>query len=284
MGIGPLAKKLDVDRDQLKELAAGARVAATRTQGAAVNAYEWTTPRVEAFVEWLTPRLEHLYTEGLKAAAPQVEKAAGKAAPVVDTAHEKIVDELLPKLVAAVHAAADKAQAAEDEAARLAAQAAQRKSHTARKVFLAAALTAGGIAAAAAWARSRTTVDPWAEPWEPTEAPARTGLEDKVGEAADAVGEAAGSAVAKSREATRKAGEKLAEAREEVSEKIAEAREEISEKIEEISDKAKDATKKVTRRAKTDPDAETDQDAAASGPAKPAGPTAKPTSEPDLGA
>jgi len=246
MGIGPLAKKLDVDRDQLREQAAQAALAA---RGAAVNAYGWTTPRVEALAAWLTPRLEHLYAEGVKAAAPQVERAAGVAAPAVDTAHDKIVGELLPKLVAAVNAAADKAQAAELEAARLA-EAAQKKSSTARKVAIGAALVAGGAAAAVLWARSRTQVDPWAEPWEPTDPLSKAALEEKVGDAADAVGEAAGSAVAKSREATRKAGEKLAE-----------AREEISDKIEEISDKAKDATKKVARRAKADPVAADDQPA-----------------------
>ena len=62
-------------------------------------------------------------------------------------------------------------------------------------------------------------MDPWAEPWEPTDPTGSTGpdavhthqhgvrasVTDAVGEAADAVGEAAGSAVAKSREATRKA-------------------------------------------------------------------------------
>ncbi|MCL2465978.1 MAG: hypothetical protein FWF02_00190 [Micrococcales bacterium] len=249
MGIGPLAKKLDVDRDLLKEQAAQAALAA---RGAAANAYGWTTPRVEALVEWLTPRVEHLYAEGVKAAAPQVERAAGRAAPVVGTAHDKIVGDLLPKLVAAVNSAADRAQAAELEAARLA-EAAQKKSHTARKVLIGAALVAGGAAAAALWARSRNQVDPWAEPWEPTD---KAGLEDKVGDAADAVGEAAGSAVAKSREATRKAGEILAE-----------AREEISDKIEEISDKAKDATKKVARRAKAEPVAADDQPVVPDNPA-----------------
>ncbi|MCL2849314.1 MAG: hypothetical protein FWE61_04630, partial [Micrococcales bacterium] len=187
MAIGPLGKKLDVDRDQLREQAAvlalgardGAAQAATAARGAAASAYGWTTPRVEAFVEWLGPRLEHLYSEGVKAAAPQVEKAAEKAVPAVGTAHDKIVDELLPRLVAGFNAAADRAQAAEAEAARLAAAAQRKKSRTTRRVLFAAAVAAAGIGAAAAWARSRTTVDPWAEPWEPTDAPAKPGLEDK---------------------------------------------------------------------------------------------------------
>ncbi|HWB36786.1 MAG TPA: hypothetical protein VHA75_12245, partial [Rugosimonospora sp.] len=64
---------------------------------AAVHAKEWTAPKLEAFVEWLAPRLEKAYNESLKAAAPRLEKAAEKAGPVIDTAHDKLVDELIPK-------------------------------------------------------------------------------------------------------------------------------------------------------------------------------------------
>ena len=40
------------------------------------QAKDWTTPKVEAFIDWLLPRVEHLYKESVKAAAPKVESAA----------------------------------------------------------------------------------------------------------------------------------------------------------------------------------------------------------------
>src|SRR5450755_3845009 len=58
-------------------------------------------PRVEAAVEWAAPRVER----GLQAAAPRVEAAADRVAPAVDAARDRIVDDLLPRLIEAVHAA-----------------------------------------------------------------------------------------------------------------------------------------------------------------------------------
>ena len=100
------------------------------------------------------------------------------------------------------------------------------------------------IAAVAAWTRTRSTEDPWAEPWEPatdsghsTETlrarahEAREDLTVKVGDAAETVGEVAGVTVAKSREATRKAADKVTAAAEELTEKVSEAREDLTEKV-----------------------------------------------------
>ncbi|NEC93010.1 hypothetical protein, partial [Streptomyces sp. SID12501] len=68
--------KIDVDTERLKghaadlgaTLADGAKDAAHRASDAAGQAKEWTTPRIEAFVDWLTPRVEHLYKESVKTA------------------------------------------------------------------------------------------------------------------------------------------------------------------------------------------------------------------------
>jgi hypothetical protein len=256
MGLRPFGKKLDVDPVQVKAQAVDI---ATDVRDAALSAKDWTAPRVEAFIEWLTPRLEQLYADGIKAAAPQVEKAAGMAAPAVDSAHDKIVDDLLPRLVAAVNAAVDKVQE-DPEPQALVEVDDPGRSHTARNVFIAVAVAAGVGAAVAAWSRSRSTVDPWAEPWEPTEQSTGTGgIESAMAEAADAVGEAAGTAVAKSREATRRAGEKLAEAKDELSERLTDAKGSASEKLTEamdvaterltdVKETATETTKRVRRR------------------------------------
>lgn len=268
--------KIDVDTERLKgqaadlgvSLAEGAKEAAARAGDAAGHAKEWTTPRVEAFVAWLLPRLDHLYKESVKSAAPQVEKAAKKATPAIDTAHDKLVDELIPKLVAALNEAAVRAGAQAEHAADVAAghagkhskriaRAARRaakeaaraeRRHTGAKVFWVLAGLAGAGAAAVAWLRSRSTTDPWAEPWEPTDSlggeslkarahTAANDLQDAVGDAADAVGEAAGAAVAKSRDAVTKAAQV-----------VEHATEEIGDKAKEAKDAAAGTARKATRR------------------------------------
>ncbi len=130
--------------------------------------------------------------------------------------------------------AADKAGAA---AAAVAAAAAEqtKKKHTGAKVFwLVAAFLAIG-AGVVAWSRSRSTVDPWAEPWEPVES--TSDVQGRVADAADSLGEAAGSAVA----GARKAATKVSDAAGSLTEKVADATEDLTEKV-------ADATKKVTRR------------------------------------
>ncbi|MBC7290771.1 MAG: hypothetical protein H5T83_05475 [Actinotalea sp.] len=190
----------------------------------AAVAKEWATPHVEHGVDWARPRLEKALAEGKHRAAPHVESAARRAVPVVDTAHDKLVDDLLPKIVAAVGAAAAATAAGADKAhdvtaAKLSdlAHVQTKKSHKGRNFFLFLALGGALAAAYQAWRRSTPTTDPWAEdPWQSTP-PASTRRSDFQGvvedvrheleDAAEAVGEAAGEAVARTREATGKAKE-----------------------------------------------------------------------------
>lgn len=110
-----------IDSEKVKDQAAAAAAAvgeagaqasqvaahlANQAKDAAAAALDWSQPRLEAFREWLQPRIEKAWDEGVQAAAPQVEKAALKAAPVIDTAHDKLVEDYLPRLVAAFNAAA----------------------------------------------------------------------------------------------------------------------------------------------------------------------------------
>lgn len=247
--------------EQAKVAAGHARVAATdaavQAKEAAVLAKEWSAPHLEATRDWLTPRIEHAWQEGVKAAAPKVELAAEKATPAIGIAHDRLVDELLPRLVAAVNDAAERAGAvieqAADKAAEaptiLAAAAAEvnkpKHKHSGAKffwIFTVLGAVAGGLVA---WRRTKPTTDPWADPWEPSSMPARSAdghehhdLQGAVGDAAEAVGEAAGVTVAKSREASKKAADKVSEVREDVTERMAEARE---------------ATKKVATRRRSAP-------------------------------
>ena len=79
---------------------------------AALAAKEWTQPHVEAARDWAKPHVEH----GIEVAAPKVETAVQSLAPKVDTARDKIVDDVLPRITAALAAAAAASAAARDEA------------------------------------------------------------------------------------------------------------------------------------------------------------------------
>lgn len=206
-------------------------------------------------VDWAGPRLEKAWHSTTDAAAPKVERAAERAVPLVDTAHDRLVDELIPKVVAAVTAAAAAAAAGADRArdatsAKLTEIAhidvpEPKRSHAGATVLWIFAGAAAAGAAYAAYRSSRPTNDPWAEqPWEPVESQGSdrfkaraheareelggvvTDVRYDLGEAAESVGEVAGGAVARTREASEKAkeaGEKVAERAREATEKAREA-------------------------------------------------------------
>lgn len=73
---------------------------------AAGQAREWAAPRIGAVVDWAGPRLERGMERGLRAAAPRVEAAAERAMPAVDAVRDRILDDVLPRLVEAVNSAA----------------------------------------------------------------------------------------------------------------------------------------------------------------------------------
>jgi len=194
-----------VDADRLKSQAAdvGALLSdasARAGQAAETFAHQAKDAAVQA-KDWAAPRVEKAWYEGMKAAAPKVELAAEKALPLVDRTHDRLIDDVLPKLLAAVNAAAAAAAVGADKArdvasARLTdlahiAPEPPKKSHTGAKVFWSIAGLAIAGAVLAAFRRSRPTTDPWAEePWEDAEEDldARTTqLGDDLGDAADLV-------------------------------------------------------------------------------------------------
>ncbi len=146
---------------------------------AALAAKEWTQPHVEAARDWAKPHVEH----GIEVAAPKVETAVQSLAPKVDTARDKIVDDVLPRITAALAAAAAASAAARDEAVAAGHEAAVRgsgaksvlvgeavakhKRHLGKggKLALVAGLLAAlGAAAAYFVKRSAPQDDPWAVP------------------------------------------------------------------------------------------------------------------------
>ena len=146
---------------------------------AALAAKDWTQPHVEAARDWAKPHVEH----GIEVAAPKVETAVQSLAPKVDTARDKIVDDVLPRITAALAAAAAASAAARDEAVAAGHEAAVRgsgaksvlvgeavakhKRHLGKggKLALVAGILAAlGAAAAYFVKRSAPQDDPWATP------------------------------------------------------------------------------------------------------------------------
>jgi len=172
-----------LDADRLKSQAAdvGVRLSDVAAH-AAETAEQLADQAKEAAIhakEWAVPRAEKAWYEGRKAAAPRVEAAAEKAIPLVDTAHDRLVDDILPKLVAAITAAAGAAAVGADKArevadarlTELAHVAPPPKKHTGAKVFWTIAGLAIAGAVVAVFRRRRPTTDPWAEePWDEAEA------------------------------------------------------------------------------------------------------------------
>lgn len=195
-----------LDPDRLKNQAAevGARLS-DATVRAGVTAEQLALQAKEAALhtkEWAAPRVERAWHEGKKAAAPKIEAAAEKAIPVVDTAHDKLVDEILPKLVAAITAAAGAAAVGADKAREVADAklteiahiAPPKKKRTGAKIFwtIAGLAIVGGVLSALR--RRQPATDPWAEdPWgdvEPELAAAADEL-DEIPPAEEVVAEAA---------------------------------------------------------------------------------------------
>lgn len=124
------------------------------------------------------PTIDKAWRDGVKATAPKIEAAAGKARPVVDSTRDKIVDDYLPRVQKAMHDAADAASGKGTvvEKAGKAGKAAQKAMTTKPKKGR-AGKTVGwilvGTAAAGTgyllWRRTQPVDDPWAEEyWEDT--------------------------------------------------------------------------------------------------------------------
>jgi len=125
---------------------------------------------------WAAPRVERGVGRGLEAAAPRVESAVEKVSPKVDAARDKLVEDLLPRLVVALNAAAAAGHVASDAggeartrgkgaAAVLRGTAVAKPKHRRRRRFLLVAMLAAAVSAAVAVVKSRSAKeDPWAIP------------------------------------------------------------------------------------------------------------------------
>lgn len=147
---------------------------------------DWATPRVDAAREWAAPRVDKAWRSGVQAAAPKVADYAQRSKGAVDVAHDRIVDDLIPKVIAAMEDAARAAKGGADElqdkahgvlaAAEkaVAQQQKEAKSGSALGKTLGWVLVGGAVAGAGVliWRRTQPVDDPWAEEyWDDAVAP-----------------------------------------------------------------------------------------------------------------
>lgn len=150
---------------------------------AAEQTRDWASPRVHAAKEWAAPRAQ----KGIDAAAPRVEHAVDAVTPKIDAARDKLVEEVLPKLVEAITAATSQASAVREEATSRGSDAVAvlkgeavakpKKKHRVRKVLMLGGVVAAGAAAVKAMRGKKD--DPWAAPagantWATPSVPAAT--------------------------------------------------------------------------------------------------------------
>jgi len=296
--------QLRLDADEVRDSAAHV---AANVADAAVNAKNWAEPKVGDLVAWLRPHAERAWRESVKAAAPQVEKLAAQAAPAMDTAaerlvpaaqhagikvgegitvaHDKVLEELLPRLVAVVNEAAKRHHDLDlvvDDArikhghkkhrkhghkhhkrdvVALAHEAVDHvdvkkhhghKKHGGRKL-LAAGAAGVAVAGYTFWKRSQPQNDPWAEPWDQSKEADFSGtVKDakyRVEEVAEDLGEASGRAVSRGKEIAEDVSEKSADLREDIAEKAGDLREDIAEKAGDLRDDLAERTADVRENA-----------------------------------
>lgn len=136
----------------------------------------------EQSYNWIAPRAEKAWKEARRVASPTVEAATEKARESVEYAHEKLVDDILPRIEAAAKGAqeaakkegtlSEKASAVTTATKKGLMEAPKKKKHIAGKVFaVIAVLAALGGVGYLLWRRAQPVEDPWAEEyWEDIEA------------------------------------------------------------------------------------------------------------------
>lgn len=175
-----MVKTPNIDPEQLKADALLLKDAVAVQAGrAAIRAAELA----ERGIDWATPRAQAAVSKGVEKATPVItdiadraQEAAAAAMPYIDSAHDKVVEDYLPRINKAVTDAgaaatsdadlADRARAVREASAKaLTTPTAQVvKKHRTAKVL---GWTALGVSAAGVgyllWKRSQPIEDPWAE-------------------------------------------------------------------------------------------------------------------------
>lgn len=204
-----------INTEQLREQAAEAGKTA---KALADQGKEWATPKVEAAIEWAAPRVDKAWRSGVQAAAPKVADYAERSKGAVDVAHDKLVADVIPKVIAAMEEAAkaakggadslqDKAKALVDDVAEQVVAEPEKKGSALGKtlgwVLVGSAVAGAGVLI---WRRTQPVDDPWAEEyWDDAVADGANAASGAASTAAEKVSDAAQATAAAAESATDKA-------------------------------------------------------------------------------
>lgn len=252
-----MARKDKISADQVRENAQGAAQEASKlAKTLADQGKGWATPKVEAVFDWAGPRMEQVWNRGVEATAPRVVDAADKSRDAIDVAHDRLVDDVIPRIIKAMEDAAGAAKSSSDSAharaiAALAAaekaakkQQAATKSHKAAKTFgwvlVGTAVAGAGVLI---WRRTQPVDDPWAEEyWDDatvTTNPSTPSVVDKAKHAASDVASSVSDAASKAKDAATDAVGKAKDAASDAVDKAKHTADDTKDKVEDAVDDAK---------------------------------------------
>jgi hypothetical protein len=153
-------------QDQADSLACSASTVAEQLRERVIPAVGQATDSAR---EWARPHVDR----GIEVAAPKLESAVQGLAPRVDTARDKIVDDLIPRVAEAISVWAVASAAARDEALSrgqgaasvISGESVATPRHKKKRVLLAVGLlAAAGAAAMTVMRKSAPKDDPWTTP------------------------------------------------------------------------------------------------------------------------
>ena len=207
------------------EAVRGQAGAAARTYGPiardrAQEAYAWSRPRLDPYVQEARRRAQPYVDRAIDTAAPKMQRAVDTLEPRVDKAHDVLVESWIPRLSAAVAALAGATAAAKTQVVEVSGRAPDAvavlkgdkvaKEPRGGKILLGLGIVAAVGAVVVVLANRKPKDDPWATPSTSYTPPAKT-FSDRVSGAKETVTAAAGTAAHKVSEAAGTAAHRAGE-------------------------------------------------------------------------
>jgi hypothetical protein len=187
----------------------------------ALEAYAWSRPRLDPYVEKARLRAQPYVDRAIVAAAPRMQRVVNGLEPRVDKAHDVIVQSWIPHLSAGIAALAGATAAAKSQVVDISGRAPDAvavlkgdkvaKEPRGGKVLLGLGVVAAVGAVVVVLANRKPKEDPWATPTTSYTPPAKT-FTDRVSGAKETVTQAAGTAAHKVSDAAGAAAHKASEA------------------------------------------------------------------------
>lgn len=207
----------------------------------------WTkiSPKVKDAQKYLSHKADKTWRESVKFAAPKIESGSRAVRPAIDTAHDKVVGDYLPRLEHAMQAA-NKAAMSQKSAGK-AGKATQKalaeptKKRRGKKVLAWIAVSAAAAGAGYyLWKRTQPTEDPWAEEYWQNADDQPASFTDKAAGATHAVQDKAKEFAGKANGYAKDLADAVKGSVEDASARIEEFADDTAAKAEDVIDEAED--------------------------------------------